>query len=142
VKQVNELTDAQRKFHRAAGERQAELGKLNALNAAYGKSALTLAIVALKYDAMIQKSKDAKDHHGAELVTLNKLTDAILKQKIAQAELADQQARTDRLRATQRATRAVRAAKEQLELGKAAAQQANEYTILTGDLAARRRKSI
>jgi phage-related minor tail protein len=102
VKQVNELTDAQRKFQALTGERQAELGKLNALNAAYGQSALTLAIVALKYDAMIQKSKDAKDHHGAELVTLNKLTDAILKQKIAQAELADQQARTDRLRATQR----------------------------------------
>jgi hypothetical protein len=139
-KYATDLSETLRKFIALRSEREAELGKLAALNGAYGKSALSLTILGLQYDAMIQKSKDAAEHHGAQLTALNKLTDAILKQKIAQAELADQQARTDRLRATQRGDAdAVRAAKEQLELAKAAAQQANEYTILTGDLAARRR---
>ena len=61
--------------------RRDELDKQLALNKAYGDSAFALKLLEIRYDAAIQKSKDAKDHHGAELDALNSLTDAIAKQK-------------------------------------------------------------
>jgi tape measure domain-containing protein len=122
-------TEAQRKFAALQQERTEELGKLAALNAAYGQSDLALQLIGLRYDAMLQKSKDAKEHKGAELAALNALTDGILRQKEAQALLADQRERETRLRGTQRGNSdAVRAAQQELELAK-----------LSDDAAARRK---
>jgi hypothetical protein len=70
-------------------ERNAELGKLVAVNAAYGESALAIKELEIRYDAMIQKAKDAKEHKGAELDALNAVTDAMAQQKIIAAENAE-----------------------------------------------------
>ena len=77
-------------FRALVSERQNELDKLTALNKAYGANDLALQILGIRYDAMIQKSKDAKEHQGAELAQLNGLTDAITEQQIAAAKLAQQ----------------------------------------------------
>jgi hypothetical protein len=70
------------------GERQADLGKLVALNQAYGQSDLARQIISIRYDAEAQKAKDAVEHHGKERDALNKLTDAIRDQQIEAAKLA------------------------------------------------------
>jgi hypothetical protein len=62
--------------------RELELGKLTALNAAYGQSELEIKILGVLKDAEIKKSEDAKDHHDSELKKLNELTDAMAHQQI------------------------------------------------------------
>lgn len=87
-KSADAATDAQRSFAALQEQRTDELGKLKAVNAAHDQGAHAIALLTLRYDAMIQKAKDAKEHKGAELATLNKLTDAILAQQEAAENLA------------------------------------------------------
>lgn len=116
---TTDLTDEARKFAALVESREQELGKLRALNAAYRESSVALALLGIQYDAAIQKSQDAKDHHGRELATLDALTDSIARQKAAQVLLNDQLEREARLRS-------VRAANAD------ALRSANESVILAG----------
>jgi gas vesicle protein len=86
----DELSESARKFAALSEQRSTELGKLGALNGAYRESATSLQILGLQYDGQIQKSADAKEHHGRELTALNSLTDGITRRKIAQVLLNEQ----------------------------------------------------
>jgi hypothetical protein len=128
-----------------AATRQEELNKLVAVNAAYGQATLTQQILGIQYDANIQKAKDRAELHGREAGRVNALTDAIARQKIITLELADAEARADRLRATQRGNFGqTRAAQQNAELARIEAAQSRRVTspipgVATTDEAARRR---
>lgn len=116
-KEADQITETQRKFAALKEERTQELDKLTALNAAHDQSTSALKALEIRYDAMIQKAKDAKEHKGKELVALNALTDGIARQKIAAEELAAAQQRHDQIRDTGHSTdSAIRTAEQELSL--------------------------
>jgi hypothetical protein len=110
-------TERQRKAKELLNERQGELAKQTALNAAFGQSDSVLKAMGIRYDAMIQQSQDAKNSKGHELAALNAVTDALAKQKIRADELVAAQARRDQLRDVGFASAAtIRQAEQEVQL--------------------------
>jgi hypothetical protein len=112
-----ELTDHEKTYRALVATRSEELGKLTALNRAYGQSDTALKLLEIQYDAAIQRAKDKKEYQGRELATLNALTAGIARQRAEAVLLADAEDRRIRLRNTQRgAFEQTREARQALEL--------------------------
>lgn len=97
-KAADALTEHAQKFAALKEEREQELAKQTMLNAAFGQSANALKALDIEYDAAIERAKNAKEHRGAELKTLNDLTDGLARQKIVAAALEADQSRRDSMR--------------------------------------------
>jgi hypothetical protein len=82
-------TKAVEDFRALVAEREADIQKQNALNAAHGKGALALKILDVQFDAHIERLKNARDHTGSQLETLNRLTSAMASARIKALELAE-----------------------------------------------------
>jgi hypothetical protein len=111
--EVEAETERQRKAKELLHEREGELAKQTALNAAFGQSDSALKALEIRYDAMIQKSQDAKEHKGKELGALNAVTDALAVQKMRAEELAAARVEHDTRRDAGIATDAVLRSAEQ-----------------------------
>jgi hypothetical protein len=131
------LTPLEKAEHEATSAlirtRELELGKLTALNAAYGQSELQIKILGVLKDAEIKKAEDAKDHHDAELKKLNELTDAMAHQQIV--ALRNEAVTKDRDEAIKKITDEASAMRDNynatLALGRAA-HQASELAKVEG----------
>jgi hypothetical protein len=116
-KEADELSESAKKFAALSEERQNELGKIQALNAAYRASALAQQVIGVQYDANIERAKNAAEHNGRELTKLNQLTSAVAAETVQRALLNDQLAREEQLRQFQTANReAVRSAQHSVTL--------------------------
>lgn len=120
-------------------DRDIEIAKQNALNAAFGKSALTLALITNEYDARAERAKNAIDHTAAETAALNKRTEAMRREK-------DEAARLEAGREVREATASnaerERSARQEYDLvgltTKAAGLLRNEHEAINAEIAARR----
>lgn len=100
---AGDLSEEARKFEALVQQRQEELGKLTALNAAYRENGEALKILGLEYDAQIQKSHDVEGHTARQRAILDALTDATTRQKIAQIQLNAELEREAHLQAARNA---------------------------------------
>jgi tape measure domain-containing protein len=98
-------------------QREDELGKQNALNAAYGRSAQELREIELRYDAQKEVAKNAVGHSKEQTAALNELTNAIANARIAHERLEAQQRRFDAARDAANANEAmIRESRQAYEL--------------------------
>lgn len=133
-----EESDRSRKLREELGQRDIEVAKQRALNAAFGQSALSLALINNAYDARAEKAKNAIDHTAAETAALNARTDALRK---AKDDAARQEAgQAARMAGAENADR-VRSARQEYDLvgltGKAAALLRNEQEAINAEIRAR-----
>lgn len=87
TKAAQDAKDEAEAVVKLVADRQLEIDKQTALNAAYGRTDDVLKIIEIRYNALAQKRKDAATHHGKELEALNKSTDALAAQQIKAVQL-------------------------------------------------------
>lgn len=91
TKAINTATGAigagEKELVKLTTERARENDKVRALNDAYDQSEIALEQLQIEQDGVIQRSRDAADHYGEELIKLNALTDANVKLRLEQSRL-------------------------------------------------------
>lgn len=80
------------KYDALIRERQTEVQRQTALNAAHDQGATALARLNAQYDAAKQRAEDAKEYRGQQLGQLNAITDAELRAKLVGIDLANMDA--------------------------------------------------
>lgn len=131
---IKEDTDAesnrQLKFKETLNERQEELAKLTAVNAAYGASAYALNLLEVRYDRQIALIKNHKLYKGQEREAIDAVTVSLYNQKLRQIELEEQQRATEAATAAAATNAAtVRAARDEYDVAGLKTRQAAELRI-------------